>query len=299
MMNYRKENWIKGKPSDVKAGDYVVAHRAVRDNCSSFIADIFDYVVGGLNSIGWAMGLKNNVSMNIGRTHVLVMDNHNFAMPFIMEMFDRGILRKGSAMLHFDEHDDLFANREFNARDYASLKSEQEKFRYIVEHTTISDWQVPLIRSGKVREKDWKWCVLDSETFKWAQQEPSDPKDRRIEMASGLKKLSTKLGKDIVDIDIDVLRVLDQSLSEKEKEEVLAGKLPVSIDLKLRYLAYIASHAKVVTIALSPCFINQGRGLVYVQRLLKYMEGWKGAHFFLPPSRRKNMAIRTATPLVT
>jgi len=276
ILGWRNGLWIAGGPRDVKRGNYIVYGDS---NSSKKIGEIYDYQN---EEEGFSRGLDQNVYMTIGKSRVLVMDNHNFAAAFIIEMRREGIIGDHAAMAHIDRHDDLsgiYPGNAFNIKEYESLATLNEKLRYIISCTTIESWQrIPLLDTG----------IVDAERSMWAYYDQRDHKKRgwfsigynalgRVNYMSPNEMIKDSLrdaakAVDIVDIDIDVLDELDKALSAEEKAMVTKKwVIPEKIRKRLEELAELAVSAKVVTIATSPGYMPQERAIIYVKILLEMM----------------------------
>ena len=89
LLENRRHLWERGGIGNIKRGRYFTT-------CEWIVpanAHLFDRVVRNKQDYGWSYGLESNIYLRIGGKHVLVMDNHNFAAAFIVEMFGRGIIR--------------------------------------------------------------------------------------------------------------------------------------------------------------------------------------------------------------
>lgn len=283
LMRERGALWVKGEIKDIRPGRYpVLCENVIKGKMDPELYDnveeapkaagllkIIERLIPVTIGIGWAKGLKNNVRMKIDGKEVLVMDNHNFAAPFIMEAFHRGIIGPKSRMAHIDGHPDFSGwlwTSDFDHKVYAGLRTDDEKFRYVVEHTTINNWQCgPLLLSGIVDEGAWRWYFIHPVNHTWYSQNSSfGGHYNKYNILS-----QSRTGRnDIIDIDIDFLYPLDRSLSGDEKDDVLKGKIPPQIRMKLFEVARLARQAKVITIATSPCYISQPRAIEYVKTLL-------------------------------
>lgn len=264
--------WEKGGIRDIKKGNYFAFCNFIPAQMKD--PELFDKAKLFRNSqdgFGWTKGLANNVYLRIGKKHVLVMDNHNFAAAFIIEMFKRGVVGKKSAMVHMDDHPDYFGVwGRFRFQNYSALKTDSERMRYLMQNTTIEEWMhLPLFKPLIVDQKKLAWLRLHEKSFVWCDTDPIvTAMQKRL---ASIRQLSQGNRWDIADIDIDVLSPLDRTLSKEEKAGILKGKISQRIMDKLVDMAWMAKRANVITIATSPCFIAQDRALVYVKALLSLL----------------------------
>jgi len=266
-----KEFWREGGIEDIKPGtNTAMCHIrplfTFSDHELFYKTKPFDSRVSddGAKSVGWSHGLEQNIHMMIGGRHVLVMDNHNFAGAFIWKMEERGVINKGSSMVHIDDHEDILEEPNFSLDEYQGLQGEASKLRYFIMNTNIAAWQVlPLFRSGIIDSDRWSWLSIDGSSWQWKQ---ALWKNRLYEPDGFIK---TSGFHDVVDIDIDVLSPLDFWRLPSEKAAILGGAIPSEIENKLIEIADIARRAKVITIATSPGLMVQSRAIVYVKELLR------------------------------
>ncbi len=263
--------WHEGTPNEIRTGDFPSCFRPIDDQDAQDPA-LYNYVTMDQAipmGIGWANGLEKNISMKIGKTEVLVCDNHDFALGFIIEKFRKGLLKKDSNFIHFDEHDD-FELSPFKYDEYVNLTTEKEKVDYIITNARIGGWIRPLKDSGIISDH-WVWVYMHEEVHKWCFGDTDKP-DKTNNMFDAVK-VARDYKLDIVDIDLDVLLPQDMALTQYAKRNVeQRGEVPPEIAEKLQELAAIARGARVVTIATSPGFIVQKRAVyAYLPLLLKYM----------------------------
>ena len=251
---HRSALWKEGSLRDITLGVYPVFDWPML----LAIPELADWI-HGRNGAQWLRGLAQNIRLEIQGVPVLVVDNHNFALPFILELFAGKKIR----MVHIDEHDDMKENQKFSLLTYQHLLS-AEKVPYLLEHTTVDDWQSLLFNSGILAADRWQWVSIDEETAQFIQKDFES--NRTLGRFEGVKGVI-----DLFDLDIDVLAVLDNKLSETQKEEVLQGKIPKTIREKLDELVGFARQAKAVIAATSPGFIMQQRALVYVRYFLSQL----------------------------
>ncbi|MDD5457556.1 MAG: UPF0489 family protein [Candidatus Margulisbacteria bacterium] len=271
IMRFRKNFWLAGSVNDIKVGNYFVMslyHDFMRDKSDfSYVRTRCQFELVQYQS--WTCGLKNNVLLNIKGLPILVMDNHNFALPFIIYQFINRVLDMNCSMLHIDHHEDLNINYEFSLKQLLETEDINKKLEYFLKTTEIGSWQYhPLFGFSNektfVDKNKWQWLYLDKIADNRAEWGCVHHPDKK--MAVSLKAISKSA--DLVDVDIDFLIPLEKTMSVQEKMQVLQGIIPIKILLKLQEVASLCSAAKAVTIATSPGFINQQRAIVYVKTLL-------------------------------
>ncbi len=239
----RRTLWTEGTPEDIRLGNYFVMFGTL---------GLYPDWITQHNYLPWMWfrGLKQNITFRIGDAHVLVMDNHNFALPFLLHLQRLGVLSSLHSMIHFDDHEDLFLNGQFRVADYFKITNEKDRLEYVLKNSTVGDWQEVLFTNGIVSAKNWQWQrIYNQGTYAHS-------------------SFSVTKFADIVDIDIDVLNWLDIELTAEEKAQVSQNKIPDKIKKRIWDMAFVASRAKVITIATSPSFTNQERALVYTKELL-------------------------------
>lgn len=276
IMQYRPSLWKEGHSNELMMGDFFVMGFEPNKEIDP---DLPDWEIkpsdpaSGTQSIFWFRGLKQTMSTTIVHTPILICDNHNYALAFILDLIEKGILqRQNNKMLHVDQHGDLEENGVFNPKKYlAFFMTKGKKLKYLLESSTIANWQSPLFRSGIIDERRWSHLrFLDNGEWTIQKKVTADVIDSEKEDLSDC---------DIIDIDIDVLYQADKLLSIEEKRAVEGGAIPQPIEASLDKIASLMKNAKVVTIASSPGFINQARALVYIKKLLKKFEDIKTESF--------------------
>ena len=276
ILQYRPSLWKEGHSNELMMGNFLVMGLEPR---KEIVLDIPDWEIkpsdlaSGNKSIYWFRGLKHTISTTIINTPILICDNHNYAVAFISELIAKGILqRQNNKMLHVDQHGDLEEDGFFNPKRYlAFFMTKGKKLRYLLESSTVTNWQTPLFRSGIIDERRWSHVRL-LDNGKWTVQKKS------ISDAIDLEKEDLS-DCDIVDIDIDVLYPADKLLSNEENRAVEGGAIPQPIEASLDKIASLMKNAKAITIASSPGYINQSRALVYIKKLLKKFEDIKTGSF--------------------
>lgn len=272
----RTKLWVKGSINDIRQGEYISGYTTL-DPRTPPGPDVFDNVTeetvkgGFVVQRGWARGLENNVAMEINGKPVLVMDNHYFAAGFIIEMARLEILRYKSKMIHIDEHHDMARGNYFDMVAYNNFRTESEKISYLLSNANVAAWiEKPLVLNGLIDPLGYLWFVLDKENLLWSVGMPrSTSPEHRMGTFEDLETISMVYEDPIVDIDIDVLLPIEEKLTSIEKENIRKGVLPKIIEQKLFDMAQTAKKGKVITIATSPAYINQERGIIYIKRLLE------------------------------
>lgn len=274
MLKHRSASWKSGGPEQIKRGDYLVQHRRINaDNqpdSEYFNAVVLDHT--RVRGAGWSRGLKDNIYFKVpGGPHVLVMDNHTFAGPFILEMCSKGVIAPRNGVLHIDNHLDIEPGSSMNAHDYFKLKTDREKFEYVIRNIDIASWSMPLFESSVVKPDEWKWLKIQEDTSKWVWACASGDETKYRETYQDMRAASDGVPADVVDIDIDVLSHMDIMIGRQGQLAAFRGEIDPGIDAKLKELAQLARAAKVVTIATSPCYIEQGRAFIYMNWLIRHM----------------------------
>ena len=268
----RDKLWKIGSVSSIKRGNYLTTFRPMdlQDERDPELYDLVALNPRNNRIEGWAKGLGNNIEVKVGGRDVFVCDNHDFAAAYIIEKHRLGVIRSESKFLHLDEHPD-FTRTDFKLSEYLSLKGETEKMDYLMRKAQISGWIFGPLMQSSIVDHGWPWVGINRTTLKWSigdihlQEMPQDP-------ALPLQTIANMMGSEIVDIDLDVLLPLDERLSAFSKHAIGKMRLiPPRIKNVLKEMAAVASRAKVVTIATSPCYIVQERAMVYLNALLGYM----------------------------
>ena len=249
IMQYRPSLWKEGNSNELMMGDFFVMGLEYRKD---IVLDIPDWEIkpseptNGTKSIFWFRGLKHTISTTVSNTPSLICDNHNYAAAFILELIEKGILkRQNNAMLHVDQHGDLDEDGYFNPKQYlAFFMTKRRRLKYLLEFSTITNWQNPLFRSGIIDGKRWSHLrLLDNGEWTLQKKMVSDVIDPEKEDLSDC---------DIIDIDIDVLYPADKLLSLEERRAAAGGAIPQPIEASLDKIASLMKNAKAITIASSP-----------------------------------------------
>ena len=243
---HRKELWTSGTINDIELGHYFVyfdkyfgldvLRQGIRD------PRIFDWLDTEVK-IGWCRGLKIPVYIQANGKHILFADNHNLALPFILEMIDLGIIPMSASLAHIDDHNDLFTNRSFDLKAYKKLETLQ-RVKYVYQNSEVDDWQSLLFNSGHLNVEAWRH-------FKGF---------RSIAMVDNLSTSYIERF-DISDIDLDVLANTIFHVSQQERPQVIEHMIQQILD--------IASLSKVIIIVTSPGFIPQAEALYCGKKILK------------------------------
>lgn len=288
--NYRDHLWEKGPISAIKKGDYLTCYRPVEEDYidasdashlrrvvrvkpGAFDPALYDAVTLDpctKTQSGFSMGLQNNVALEMNGKKVLVTDNHEFAAAFIIEMFRQGVLNSKSSFIHIDDHPDFGRSENFKLSEYVSIPDERAKVAYLSSRARIAGWIRDPLMETEIIDNSWPWVVISRKDGTWGMGDQNNEK-----IYDGISKLSMiygEFGRDIVDIDLDVLLPPDERLSKHWLSLVgTRHAVPPEIDRYLKEMAEAASLAKVVTIATSPCYMVQERARAYLMKLLGYM----------------------------
>jgi hypothetical protein len=265
LLKRRANLWISGKKEDIKKGKYFVQfnHSLSGKHDINNPADWTNREKRRLGTTGWFCGLENNVKLEVGGKNVLVMDNHNFAAPFIIKMFRENIINENSSMIHIDMHPDCGGTPGFNLDDYINISEEKEKIKYVLAKTSVGQWlYYPLFYNNVIDDKKWQWLTLDNDKLV--------KRNTKEEIVGTIDNLQRDL--DVADVDLDFLLPIDKKLTDSEKGCVLQGKFPKIIRSMILEVAKIAKLAKVITIATSPAYINQQRAIAYAKLFLDNLE---------------------------
>ncbi len=276
ILQYRPSLWKEGHSNELRMGDFFVMGYEPNKEMDPDLPDWEikpSHPASGTKSIFWFRGLEQTISTTIIHTPILICDNHNYALAFILELVKKGILqRRNNKMLHVDQHGDLEEDRFFNPKRYSAFyMTKGKKLKYLLEFSTVANWQHPLFQSGIIDERQWSHLrLLDNGEWTLQKKVASDVIDSEKEALTNC---------DIIDIDIDVLYPADKLLSMEEKRAVEGGTIPRQIQRPLNKIASLMKNAKAITVASSPGYINQSRALVYIKELLKKFEDIKTESF--------------------
>lgn len=273
IMRHRAGLWEQGMPQDIKRGAYFVCSRGI-DASENADESYFDKIImeNRMCGVGWTKGLKTNITFRIKNgPFVLVMDNHNFAMPFVFEMLNRGVISFNNRFMHVDRHADQSKADGFRSFDYLTQKIEREKLRYVLKNSNVADWTYPLFTSSVISDGLYSWIRVHEGRETWTKNILGEDEPVVLSEHILLERNEELKSSQIVDVDIDFLEHMDFMLSEREKRDVLIGNIPKHISFKLSELVPFIQDSKVTTIALSPCYIEQDRALMYVRHLLNLL----------------------------
>jgi hypothetical protein len=269
LLKARPDMWVKGDVGDIKLGDYFVHYEWInrkdyqeRKLCDHLVNE------GPRETIGWIKGLEKNIHVRAGDTDILVMDNHNYAAVFIIDMFHKDNIAHMAKMVHIDRHHDFaWAGETFDVKAYANLRKAKDRHRYLLNYTDIANWQHnPLFKDKFVDINKWHWIVMDNFGKSWVETDPVSHVDfRSFRKLSGLGFVEKA---DILDIDLDVFTLLDRNLSDMDRYHLMTGKIPpIAVPLFLD-LVNAAKRKKVITIATSPGYMDQKQAVVYARNLV-------------------------------
>ncbi len=280
LLTFRAYPWIAGDVSDIRPGTYIssICHGydlrsglfdvLERDPCPLFVDP------GVVPHFGYSIGLENNVYIRSGDKHVLVMDNHLYAMPFLAFLYGQNVIRERSGIVHVDEHADDGHSEDFIWSEYLALEG-LSRMEYLYGTVGCANWISPLLVGGLIDQQRYHYIALGTDlegNYEWRSRFLRDTDSALAHPVQACFPLYIEVDEirpDILDIDIDCVDVLDRSLSFRQKEEVLNGTIPQDIREKLDALIIMAGYAPVITIATSPGYIDQTRAMQYVLYLLR------------------------------
>lgn len=194
--------------------------------------------------------LKEYIRTTFGEKEipVYIFDDHNHALFAWNEALSEGKMEKGAKLVHFDDHlDGKRVGEKYKIpRDLKGLAQMAQS----IDHDFFID---PAIRSGLVDTVYWVWGYSKDPKF--------DPGDKyeiaNITLGSSHvgsvleQELNSKLV--IVDIDLDYFTYT---------------KHEVEFELELKRMKEAMNKAGVITMAISPGFINEQRALELIKRLV-------------------------------
>lgn len=175
-------------------------------------------------------------------------------------------------MWHFDGHEDMDLNKTFNLEEYQTIIDDFSKQEYLIRRTSISNWQIVLLQLGIIDESFWRFVFPFTDGWLFF------PKNKATQKIVQERKNYSNYRlppKGSVDIDIDMFHELDTRLSSSAKEKVLRGIIPQEIQQMITSMVERTGHAKVFTVASSPAYIHQRRGLIYIQEFLRKLREFK------------------------
>jgi hypothetical protein len=173
-------------------------------------------------------GLENFLSSEWNGVPVHVFDNHNFALAFWLESFASGVLPKGFRLAHVDMHSDLWPNPfELDLSRAGDARYVEEFVNY---KTEVGNYIEPALRSGLVGDV----TKIEGEE----------------ELRSAISYLESgrfdQGGATVLNLDLDFFAPdLDY----------------IPFELKKRAILAFAKRARLITVATSPCFIDQDLAL--------------------------------------
>lgn len=178
-------------------------------------------------------GLENFVHIQKSHQDIFIFDNHNHAFYFWAEARSRGVIHDGATLIHIDQHKDM---RDPGVYLPACDLDDLEKVAvYTNEVLNVGNFILPAQKSGMLGEI----FLLDAEDH----------------FRQDFSAVSENL---IVDIDLDIfapeLDFMDQEMILQETRRWVA-------------------KAKVVTVATSPFFIDQGEAMRWMRRIFLPLEG--------------------------
>lgn len=169
-------------------------------------------------------GLETFVSSDWNGVPVHVFDNHNLALAFWLEAFASGGLPKGFRLVHIDMHSDLWPNvHELDLSRSADAKYVEE---FVNFKTEVGNYIEPALRSGLVGEMV------------------------KIEGGSELENALAFLESTGYDPNVPAVLNLDLDFFAPDLDYV-------PFELKKRAILAFAKDARLITVATSPCFIDQ------------------------------------------
>lgn len=266
--------WRHGTSDDIRRGEYLVEATHVSDTFDLYdMAGFdFDYIHPSDASIGYSRGLTENIALDVGGIPMLVMDKHNFATAWILDLQQRGALPISATMLHIDEHDDQMpTSRRLDVARFLVRRDTRDAVEMLLDGTSIGSWiNTPILSQQRVDQSSYTALKLgradgDNGNHLYLSSHTSPHARFDIDQPSAF---------DIVDVDIDTLNVLDIQLDPDLRRRIGTGEeeIPTSIDAHIRTMAEVAARAKAITIATSPGFIYQPNAIQYVKRLIHYIE---------------------------
>lgn len=169
-------------------------------------------------------GLETFVSSDWNRVPIHVFDNHNLALAFWLEAFASGGLPKGFRLVHIDMHSDLWPNvHELDLSRAGDVGYVEE---FVNHKTEVGNYIEPALRSGLVGEMV------------------------KIEGENELENALAFLASPEYDLNLPTVLNLDLDFFAPDLDYV-------SFKLKKRAILAFAKDARLITVATSPCFIDQ------------------------------------------
>ena len=178
-------------------------------------------------------GLETFVSTSWNSIPMAIFDNHNFAFAFWCEAFASGVFSKGATLVHIDMHSDLWPN----ANDFDLSRSGDTEYVENFTHakTSVGNYIEPAMRAGMFS--------------RFVRIEGEGDLNRELEMVQNAFYDDSDL---IVNLDLDFFA---PDLAD------------ISFELKRRTIREFAYRSKYITIATSPCFIDQEQALFVLNRI--------------------------------
>jgi preprotein translocase subunit SecA len=220
-----------------------------------------------------ATGLKRSfeITTSTGR-RILVSDHHHKALPFWIDAFQKGLLKKGSTLFHIDGHpDDVVSRRAYRAPvDLDNIPADYPEI--INRYYDIDSFIAPAVTMGLIDPAKWFYqAELENEVFKqdlvWTRGSDSSGTPFRFAYGPERAEIQGVLDReslDIVDVDVDVFApqyrrlvegYLARQMPEAEAREAARKEL---LEKWVPLLIPILARGKVVTIVTSPDYIEQG-----------------------------------------
>ncbi|MFA5352349.1 MAG: UPF0489 family protein, partial [Candidatus Gracilibacteria bacterium] len=138
----RQQLYMPGEIGDIRRGNYVVEggfllqqpfHKEFAEYENFFVNDLRK------NRCMYARGLEQCISLDLAGLPAVVVDKHNFVLGFILEAYLSGLISKGSKIITFDNHVDIYERDPINLQVFNNL-SEREKLMAILDKTSIGNW---------------------------------------------------------------------------------------------------------------------------------------------------------------
>lgn len=175
-------------------------------------------------------GLENFVSTEWEGVPFHIVDNHNYALAFWLEAYAEGRIGKGATLVHVDMHSDLWKNGYSLDLERAADPSYVEDF--VNRKTEVGNYIDPAVRAGLVGEV----AKIEGEG------ELEAALERLEEWGVGRFGTFPATHSLILNLDLDFFAPdLDY----------------IPFELKKRAVLGFARRARLVTVATSPCFIDQ------------------------------------------
>lgn len=96
-------------------------------------------------------GLRNFVRMDWNGVPMVVFDNHNHALYFWYEAYIKGMIGRGSTLVHIDEHSDLWENENDLKREICHGTSlPEDVFHFTNYQCNVGNYIQPTLREGLI-----------------------------------------------------------------------------------------------------------------------------------------------------